>query len=89
MRTHMIKPVVAGVLALGLATSAFAATGQFDDMCAWGLANNKEVHTNCAVNAEYKGKTYCFSSEEAKADFMKDPQANLAKAKETYQEQHG
>jgi YHS domain-containing protein len=86
MRTYVITPLLAGALALGLTTASFAATGQFKDMCAWGLANNKEVHTNCAVNASYDGKTYCFSSEEAKANFMKNPKANLAKAKESYKE---
>ena len=56
---------------LGLATAAFAAAGQFDNMCSWGLANHKDVKTDCSVNASIKGKTYCFSSPEAKADFMK------------------
>jgi YHS domain-containing protein len=77
-------PLLAGALALGLSTAAFAATGQFKDMCAWGLANHKEVKTDCTVKTGYQGKTYCFSSEQAKADFMKDPKANLAKAEKNY-----
>lgn len=65
-----------------LATAAFAATeGEFDNMCAMGLAMGKEVKTDCSVNAEIDGKTYCFGNEEAKAEFMKDPTGNLAKAK--------
>jgi YHS domain-containing protein len=36
------------------------------------------------VKTDYQGKTYCFSSEQAKADFMKDPKANLAKAEKNY-----
>jgi YHS domain-containing protein len=84
MRTYA-TPLLAGALALGLSTAAFAATsGQFKDMCAWGLANHKEVQTDCTVKSDYKGKTYCFSSEEAKADFMKHPKANLAKAEKNY-----
>jgi len=83
MRTY-VTPLLAGALALGLTTTAFAATGQFKDMCAWGLANNKEVHTNCDVHAMYEGKTYCFSSKQAKTDFMKNPKANLAKAQQNY-----
>jgi YHS domain-containing protein len=86
MRTYVITPLLAGAFALGLTTAGFAATGQFKDMCAWGLANAKEVHTNCTVHASYDGKTYCFSSEEAKVNFMKNPNANLAKAKESYKE---
>jgi YHS domain-containing protein len=64
-----------------LATAAFAATeGEFDNMCAMGLAMGKEVKTDCSINAEIDGKTYCFGSEDAKAEFMKNPQGNLAKA---------
>lgn len=36
-----------------------------------------------SVNAEYKGKSYCFGNEQAKTDFMKDPSANLAKKRPT------
>ncbi len=85
MRTYVTTPLLAGALALGLATTAFAATGQFKDMCAWGLANHKEVHTNCEPCTRcMSGKTYCFSSQQAKTDFMKNPKANLAKAEKNY-----
>jgi YHS domain-containing protein len=80
IRTY-IASAVAG--ALILATAAFAATGQFNNMCSWGLANSKQVHTNCSVNAQINGQTYCFSNKDAKAQFMKNPSANLKKA-ETY-----
>jgi YHS domain-containing protein len=64
-----------------LATAAFAATqGEFDNMCTMGLAMGKEVKTDCSINAEIDGKTYCFGNEDAKAEFMKDPAGNLAKA---------
>jgi YHS domain-containing protein len=89
----MIKTIVtsalAGAFALGLATAAIAATGEFDNMCSWGLANSKEVKTDCSVNATIKGKTYCFSNEQAKTEFMKSPDANLAKAVSFYGEKHG
>jgi YHS domain-containing protein len=77
-----------GALMLGLATSAYAANGKFDDMCAWGLTNHKDVKTDCSMNATIKGKTYCFSSEDAKNQFMKDPNSNLAKAKSFYKSEH-
>jgi len=89
MRTYVTTPLLAGALALGLATTAFAATGQFKDMCAWGLANHKEVHTNCDTMAQFEGKTYCFSSADAKANFMKNPKANLAKAEKNYKAMEG
>jgi YHS domain-containing protein len=87
----MIKTIVtsalAGAFALGLATAALA--GEFDNQCSWGLANGKKVLTDCSVNAAIKGKTYCFSNEQAKTEFMKNPDANLAKASLFYGEKHG
>ena len=83
-----LKPALAGAVLLGAATMAFAATGEFDNMCSWGLANHKTVQTDCSVNATIKGKTYCFSNAEAKASFMKNPEANLAKAESFYKSEH-
>ena len=81
---RITTPILAGALALGLATTAFAATGEFDNMCAMGLAKGTEVKTDCSINAAYEGKTYCFGNEEAKTLFMKDPEGNLAKANSFY-----
>jgi YHS domain-containing protein len=80
---------LAGAVSLGLATGALAVTGQFNNMCAEGLALHKEIKTDCAINGVYKGKTYCFGSEQAKQDFMKDPAANLAKAEAYYAKHQG
>jgi YHS domain-containing protein len=88
MMKSFVTTALAGAFALGLATAAFAATGQFNNMCSWGLANSKDVPTDCSVNTTIKGKTYCFSSEEAKANFMKNPTANLAKAESFYKSEH-
>ena len=76
---------IAGVMLLGLATAAFAATkGELNNMCAEGLALHKDIKTECSVNASLKGKTYCFGNQQAKTDFMKDPNGNLAKAQSYY-----
>ena len=75
-------------LMLGLATTAYAVNGQFGNMCSWGLANHKDVQTDCSVNATLKGKTYCFSSKDAKSQFMKDPGGNLTKAESFYKSEH-
>jgi len=80
---------LAGALSLALAAGALAATGEFNNMCAEGLALHKEIKTDCSVNTVYKGKTYCFGSEQAKQDFMKDPAANLAKAQAYYSKHQG
>ena len=63
-------------------------TGEFNNTCTEGLANSKEVKTDCSVNANIKGKTYCFSNEQAKAEFLKTPDANLAKAQAFYSKSH-
>ena len=78
-------PAVAVALLVSLAAPAFAAAhGEFDNMCAEGLALHKEIKTDCSVNAPVNGKTYCFGNEQAKTDFMKDPSGNLAKAQSYY-----
>ena len=90
MNKTFITSAIAGAFALGLATAAFAATkGEFDNMCAEGLALHKVIKTDCAVNTDYKGKINCFGNEQAKTDFMKDPQANLKKSEAYYSKHRG
>jgi YHS domain-containing protein len=88
MIRRSVISALAGTFVLGAATVALAATGQFDNMCAEGLALHKQIKTDCSINASYKGKTYCFGSKDAKAQFMKDPAANLAKAESYYSTVH-
>lgn len=52
----------------------------YGNNCALGYALGKDVPTDCSVNAEIEGKTYCFGNAEAKTIFMKDVKGNLAKA---------
>ena len=75
-------------LIIGFATAAYAANGEFGNMCSWGLANHKDVQTDCSVNTTIKGKTYCFSSADAKSQFMKNPSGNLTKAESFYKSEH-
>jgi hypothetical protein len=42
------------------------------------------MQTDCSVNADVGGKTYCFISKVAMTEFMKDPTGNLAKAQAYY-----
>lgn len=86
--SRVSTPALTFTLMLGVATTAYAATGQFGNECSWGLANHKVVQTDCSVNTTLKGKTYCFSSQEAKANFMKNPTANLSKAESFYKSEH-
>ena len=89
MTRTLAMTALAGALSLGLATAAFAVTGEFNNMCAEGLALQKNIKTDCSVNANYKGKTYCFGNAQAKTDFMKDPDANLKKAETFYSKHQG
>jgi len=79
-----MRTFTAVVAAALLGISTFASAAEMGDQCAWGLANGKHVKTDCSVNMEKDGKTYCFSSKEAKDSFMKAPEKNMTKAKETY-----
>ena len=88
MTRGYLTAAFAGALLLGLGTAALAATGEFDNMCAEGLALGKDIKTDCSVNATIDGKTYCFGSEQAKTDFMKDPKGNMAKAQSYYMSKH-
>ena len=89
MRRSYITSAFAGVLLLGLGTTAaLAVTGEFDNMCTEGLALGKDIQTDCKINTTIGGKTYCFGSEQAKTDFMKDPNGNMAKAQAYYKSKH-
>ena len=80
-----ITSAFAGALLLGLGTTAaLAVTDEFSKLCAMGLASSKEIQTDCSINMEVQGKTYCFGSKEALTQFMADPSGNLAKAQAYY-----
>jgi YHS domain-containing protein len=83
-----LKAAVAGALLLGLATAAWAVNGEFGNMCAMSLAAGKDTQTDCSINSQISGKTYCFGSKEAMAEFMKNPTENLAKAQAHYSKKH-
>jgi YHS domain-containing protein len=44
------------------------------------LVNGEKNLTDCSISEKIDGKTYCFGNNSAKEAFMKDPQANIAKA---------
>jgi YHS domain-containing protein len=76
MNKAMLTAAFAG--ALLFATAAVA--GEFDNMCAMGLATGQKIKTDCSISSQVDGKTYCFGSSAAMTEFMKDPKGNLAKA---------
>ncbi|MFD0988167.1 hypothetical protein [Methyloligella solikamskensis] len=75
--------VAAAALALGLATGSpvSAAGGAFDDYCAMGLASKQQVKTDCSINwIGPDNKLYCFSTNNSKEAFLKNPDGNISKA---------
>ena len=86
---HVVRPHLAALMAafviLAYATPLSAADtkGEFDDQCAMGLASGQTVKTDCSLNwTGEDGHIYCFSSENSKQAFLKDPAGNLKKAKD-------
>ena len=51
-------------------------------------ATGQDIKTDCSINAQLEGKTYCFGSKDAMAEFMKSPKENLAKAHTYYSKKH-
>ena len=81
-RTTFLSTIAGASL---FATAAIAAaSGEFDNMCAEGLALGKDIKTDCSVNATLDGKTYCFGNEQAKSIFLKKPEEFLTKAQVYY-----
>ena len=79
-----LSPLLRALFLLGMATAAMAATGEFGNRCAMGLAMGKDIPTDCSVSAPIGGKTYCFIDKVAMFEFQKDPPGNLAKAQANY-----
>jgi YHS domain-containing protein len=65
------------------APAAAASAPEFGGQCAMSLAEGEQVSTDCSVKwLGPDGKTYCFGNEDAKKNFLKDPQGNLERARE-------
>jgi YHS domain-containing protein len=82
MRTLAFALLAASVL---LPTLALAE--EFDNICAWALADRGvERRTDCSVNWKdpETGKTYCFSNEQTKMLFVQDPEENIPKAEDAF-----
>jgi hypothetical protein len=70
------------VISSGLARGNDTLKPEFDGYCAYGLAHGGEIKTECdVVWISAEGKLYCFASEAGKADFLKDAQRSIRKAK--------
>ncbi|HUU67635.1 MAG TPA: hypothetical protein VMW57_10225 [Methyloceanibacter sp.] len=79
IRTFSTASIVS-VLMLGLASAALAATGEYENMDAMALAHGQAVKTDCSINSQVDGKTYCFGSQAMMTQFMQKPKRNARKA---------
>lgn len=73
---NIVRTALAGMLlAAGL---AIGQEPEFEGNCAMSAALGNRLPTSCGVVwiSPQTNKLYCFSSEAAKAAFMRDPQAN-------------
>lgn len=69
------------LLAVAIWGGAIAANAEeFNKNCSMGMAMGMEIATDCSIRWENADKTYCFSSEESKAQFLMNKDENLRKA---------
>ena len=73
----ILRTVIAAAL-LATGAAAMAQEPEFEGHCAMSAALGNKLPTSCSVVwiSPQTNKLYCFSSEAAKAAFMRDPQAN-------------
>ena len=85
MKKAYLVAALAGAALLGFNTGLLAAlAGEFGNYCAMGLVNGEKKLTDCSISQKIDGKTHCFGNNAAKEAFLKDPQANIAKAQENF-----
>jgi uncharacterized protein YjbI with pentapeptide repeats len=72
------------MLLIGLSLSSYSYSAEFNNQCTNGLSNGVSFTTNCEIKEIFNGKTYCFSSESAKAAFLTNPKAVIDKASAFY-----
>ena len=80
-KTYLLSATVIFMLTAG---SAFAASGEYQNLDAMVLANGHGARTTCDITGQYEGKTYCFGDDESKSQFMKEPATFRAKADAVY-----
>ena len=76
--------ILVAAIVFVFAGTAYATEGEFGDECVMGLAQGKDIKTDCSVNTVYNGKTYCFGNETAKQLFLKKPEEFLTQAQIYY-----
>ena len=85
IKATLVSAIAGAALIASAAVAIAAVAGEFGNYCAMGLTMVEKKLTDCSISQKIDGKTYCFGSEAAKAEFMKSPEACLAKAQANYQ----
>lgn len=80
IRASLVSAVAGAALIAGGTMAIAAVAGEFGNYCAMGLTQGQKKLTDCSISQKIDKKTYCFGSNAAREAFMKDPEANIAKA---------
>jgi hypothetical protein len=84
MRRRFATLLFLSVLTAG---AAHAGDPQFDGNCAMSMSMGARLPTDCSVVwISPEDKLYCFSSEQAKAAFMRDPTTNEQRAQNNWKD---
>ncbi len=76
--------LIAGVASFSAIAEEVA--GEYNNQCALGITLEQHFDTDCSISHEIDGKTYCFGNDDARATFLEDAEANVAKADKYYAE---
>jgi len=79
LRAFLLSGLALAAL-LGGSAIAEPIDGEFGNECTMGLAFGQDIATDCSVNTNYNGRTYCFGNEVAKTLFLKKPEEFLLRA---------
>lgn len=85
MRRTFSTSAAISVFMLGFASTALAATGEYEKMDAMALAQGQVIKTDCSITSQLEGKTYCFGSQASMTQFMQNPKRYIRKAQANYQ----
>lgn len=77
-----MKTLAFAFTSLILVASTVAMSGEFGNRCTTGLTKGVVVNSDCSIQESFKGNTFCFGNEEARAVFLasKDQQKFVDKA---------
>lgn len=84
LKAYLASALAGAAMACAATVAIAAVAGEFGNYCAMGLTMGEKKLTDCSISQEVDGRTYCFGNNSAKEAFMKDPQANIAKAQEEF-----